>query len=134
MSEEQDPKKPVLQPVQYGRDSVLYSGRIPVGDEMHPGRTPRARLGRARERAPRFMKSVREVMSQDIITIHPSSSVKSAIILMQGHEVGVLPVVTDEALLGIVETHDLLGRDPDQRISEVMCGVSEHLPNTDRRR
>lgn len=81
------------------------------------------------------MKSVREVMSQDIITIHPSSSVKSAIILMQGHEVGVLPVVTDEALLGIVETHDLLGRDPDQRVSEVMCREFQSIsPETQIRR
>ncbi len=66
------------------------------------------------------MKSVRELMSLDIITIHPSSSVKSAIILMQGHGIGALPVVTDEALVGLVEERDLLGRDPSERISAVM--------------
>lgn len=66
------------------------------------------------------MKTVREVMSQDIVTVHPASTVKTAIILMKGHGVGCLPVVNGEALLGLVLWQDVLGVNEDIRVSEIM--------------
>lgn len=66
------------------------------------------------------MKTVREVMSRQLITVHPSSTIKTAIILLKGHEIGALPVVNGEALLGLLECQDVLGRDPDEPVTEVM--------------
>ncbi len=78
------------------------------------------------------MKTVREVMTQDLVTVAPSSTVKTAIILMRGHEIGALPVVNNEALLGLIECHQLLGQDPGVRIGDLMrrdfVSVSPDLP------
>ncbi|BCW99354.1 MAG: hypothetical protein KatS3mg024_2181 [Armatimonadota bacterium] len=113
-------EKPVLFSVQGREERVLYSIDGPREGSGGSERSLTLLASGGQERVPQLMKSVREVMSLDIITIHPSSSVKSAIILMQGHGIGALPVVTDEALVGLVEERDLLGRDPSERISAVM--------------
>lgn len=113
-------EKPVLFSVQGREERVLYSVDGPGEGSGRSERSLTLLASGGQERVPQLMKSVREVMSLDIITIHPSSSVKSAIILMQGHGIGALPVVTDEALVGLVEERDLLGRDPSERISAVM--------------
>lgn len=68
------------------------------------------------------MKTVREVMTREIITVHPSSTVKTAVILLKGHEIGVLPVVNGEALLGVVDVHDILGQDESLKVADVMSG------------
>ena len=113
-------EKPVLYSVQGRKKRVVYSLE---GSGKEAGKSERFLTelkNGGKRRAGHPMKSVREIMSLDIITVHPSSSVKSAIILMQGHGIGALPVVTDEALVGLVEERDLLGRDPAERISAVM--------------
>ncbi|MCC6483916.1 MAG: GGDEF domain-containing protein [Armatimonadetes bacterium] len=66
------------------------------------------------------MKTVRDIMSQDIVTIHPASTVKTAVVLMKGHQIGALPVVNGEALIGLVQRADLLGCDPSIAVEEVM--------------
>jgi len=113
-------EKPVLYSVQGREERVLYSVDGPGEGAGRSERLLTLLASGGKERVPLPMKSVREIMSLDIITVHPSSSVKSAIILMQGHGIGALPVVTDEALVGLVEERDLLGRDPAERISAVM--------------
>lgn len=59
-------------------------------------------------------------MSQDIVTIHPASTVKTATVLMKGHQIGALPVVNGEALIGLLQRGDLLGCDPALAVVEVM--------------
>lgn len=67
------------------------------------------------------MKIARDVMTAHVVTISPNAIVKTATILMKGHEIGALPVVYDhEALMGIVYYHDLLGRDLQVNVSDVM--------------
>ena len=121
-------EKPVLYSVQGREERVLYSVDGPGEGAGRSERLLTLLASGGKERVPLPMKSVREIMSLDIITVHPSSSVKSAIILMQGHGIGALPVVTDEALVGLVEERDLLGRDPAERISAVMRRDFQSIP------
>ncbi len=60
---------------------------------------------------------VHEVMSTDVVTIRPSTTVKHALALLAQHRVTALPVVTGAGLLcGVVSEadliRDLLARDP----------------------
>ena len=59
-------------------------------------------------------------MTQDIVTIHPASTVKTAIVLMKGHRIGALPVVNGEGLIGMVELRDILGVDLTTQVADVM--------------
>jgi acetoin utilization protein AcuB len=47
-------------------------------------------------------------MTPNPLTIHPSAPVSEAARLMRDHKIGGLPVVADEALVGIVTETDLL--------------------------
>lgn len=52
---------------------------------------------------------VQEVMSADVLTVHPESRACEATALMLDHKIGALPVVNGEArLVGIVTETDLL--------------------------
>lgn len=67
------------------------------------------------------MKTVRELMTTDVVWISPSARVKTAVILMKGHNVGALPVVQpDETVVGIVTQLDVLGEPPDTLVADVM--------------
>lgn len=78
------------------------------------------------------MKTVGDVMSRDIVTIHPASTVKTALLLLKGHEIGALPVVNGEALVGLLELHATVGRDPSDRVVDVMsadyASISPDVP------
>jgi acetoin utilization protein AcuB len=49
-----------------------------------------------------------DVMSSDVVTIEPEATLRRAAGVMRGRAVGCLPVVSDERLVGIVTTSDLL--------------------------
>lgn len=49
-----------------------------------------------------------EVMSRDVVTIEPDATLRHAAGVMRGRDVGCLPVVDQERLVGIVTTSDLL--------------------------
>jgi acetoin utilization protein AcuB len=49
-----------------------------------------------------------EVMSRDVVTIEPDATLRHAAGVMRGRDVGCLPVVDQERLIGIVTTSDLL--------------------------
>jgi len=67
------------------------------------------------------MKTIRDVMTAEVVWISPSARVKTAIILMKGHNVAALPVVhTDDKVVGIVTRHRLLGEANDAAIEDVM--------------
>ena len=52
--------------------------------------------------------AVRAVMATDVITIGPDESPLRAIDLMKEHSLGILPVVSDDKLIGIVSERDFL--------------------------
>ena len=56
--------------------------------------------------------SVREVMTPDPVVVEPSTTVDRAARLLSDHQVGALPVVHCGRLVGIIEAHDLLMREP----------------------
>ncbi len=52
--------------------------------------------------------SVRKVMSSPAVTIRPDQSVEEAALLLLGHEVGGLPVVRNDAVIGFITKSDVL--------------------------
>ena len=67
------------------------------------------------------MKTVGDVMTDNVIWVSPSSVVKTAVILMKGHQIGALPVVHNEdAVVGIVNYQSLLGENPNSSVIDVM--------------
>lgn len=67
------------------------------------------------------MKTVSEVMATDVVWVSPSARVKTAVILMKGHNIGALPVVqTNEQVAGIVTYQDVLGQPADAVLGDVM--------------
>jgi len=53
-------------------------------------------------------ESVRKLMSTDVVSASPATTLRQAANLMRGHTIGSLLVVDDEKLLGLVTTTDLL--------------------------
>lgn len=49
---------------------------------------------------------VKEIMSKDVVTVSPDTSVESAVALAQTKGAGALPVLEDHNLIGIVTTND----------------------------
>ncbi len=52
--------------------------------------------------------AVREVMHLDPVTVSPDTTSLEAIELMRAHQVGCLPVIQDDKLVGIVTEHDFI--------------------------
>jgi acetoin utilization protein AcuB len=50
--------------------------------------------------------TVKEVMTKDVVTVHPDMAVEAAIALAQSKGVGALPVMENHKLLGIATTND----------------------------
>ncbi len=57
------------------------------------------------------MKTARDIMTREVITVDPETSVEDAAKLMSKHRVSGLPVVKDGKLLGIVSEKDLIVKD-----------------------
>ena len=51
---------------------------------------------------------VREVMKTDMVTVSPETSTLDALELMRTHNIGCLPVIKDDRLVGIVTAYDFL--------------------------
>jgi diguanylate cyclase (GGDEF)-like protein len=66
------------------------------------------------------MKTVREVMSADVIRVGPTNKIKTAIILMKGHKIGGLPVMEGDRVLGMLDYQDVLGKDNDVPVQNLM--------------
>ena len=67
------------------------------------------------------MKTVKDIMTADVVWVSPSARVKTAVILMKGHNIGALPVLqTDESVAGLVTRHNVLGEPQDIAILDVM--------------
>ena len=66
------------------------------------------------------MKTVRDVMTADVIRLSPTNKIKTAIILMKGHDIGGLPVLENDRVVGVVDYHDILGKDNDVPVENIM--------------
>lgn len=73
--------------------------------------------------------SVGDVMSEDLVTIDPDSTVEAAVELLQTHNVKKLPVMEAHNLVGIVTTTDISDYVPHVRRTS-----GEHVPVQDRHR
>lgn len=74
------------------------------------------------------MKTVREVMTTDVIWLSPMNKVKTAIILMKGRNIGGLPVLEDEQVVGILDYQDILGKDTDVPVQHIMSREFVTIP------
>jgi IMP dehydrogenase len=66
------------------------------------------------------MKTVRDVMTTDLIWLSPENRVKTAIILIKGRAVGCLPVLDGDQIAGVLYYHDILGKDPEIPVQHIM--------------
>jgi len=66
------------------------------------------------------MNTVRDVMAAETIWLSPANKIKTAILLMKGHNIGGLPVLEDERVVGIIDYHNLLGKEDDIPVEHVM--------------
>ncbi len=67
------------------------------------------------------MKTLKDVMTSDVVWISPSARVKTAIILLKGHAIDALPVVySHDAVVGIIYSSNLLGQDESSSVLDVM--------------
>lgn len=66
------------------------------------------------------MKTVSEVMTTEVIHVGPANKIKTAIILMKGHNIGGLPVVDEERVVGMLDYHAILGKDNDIPVQNIM--------------
>ena len=70
---------------------------------------------------PTLMKTVRDIMTADVVRLSPSDKIKKAILLMKGRNVGGLPVVDAETILGVLDYRDILGKGTDIPVEHAMC-------------
>ena len=60
-------------------------------------------------------------MTTDVVWVNPSARVKTAVILMKGHDIGALPVVhNSDGVVGLVTLADLLGEHSEAIIGDLM--------------
>ena len=69
--------------------------------------------------------TVREVMTFGVETISPAATLELAAKKMREHNVGILPVVEDEELLGVVTDRDIVLRAVSERLRPEMTRVRE---------
>lgn len=51
---------------------------------------------------------VSEAMTREVVTVHPQTRLEEAARLLLRHKIAALPVVDDEAVVGIITTTDIL--------------------------
>lgn len=77
------------------------------------------------------MHRVNEIMSQDVVRIAPTDSIRHAAQLMERYDIGALPVCDNNRLIGMVTDRDLAvraisaGKPPETRVHEVASGPIE---------
>ncbi len=66
------------------------------------------------------MKTVRDVMTADIIGLQPSDTVETAIARIRSHHIGGLPVLDENRLVGLIAYEDVLGMPIDTPVERIM--------------
>jgi GGDEF domain-containing protein len=79
------------------------------------------------------MKTIRDVMTPDVVWVSPSARAKTAVILLKGHGIDALPVVySHDTVVGMLYSASLLGQDPDAPVMDLMekdyTAVSPDMP------
>jgi CBS domain-containing protein len=69
--------------------------------------------------------TVREVMTVGVETISPAGTLEQAAKKMKEHNIGILPVVEDEELLGVVTDRDIVLRAVSERLRPEMTRVRD---------
>jgi CBS domain-containing protein len=57
-----------------------------------------------------FMSKVRDIMSTDIVSVSPKDNIFQVATLMRDHDVGLLPVVENDRLIGVISDRDIVIR------------------------
>jgi CBS domain-containing protein len=71
-------------------------------------------------------RSIREIVSGDVVTARPDMSTKEAAQLMSEHQVRRLPVVENDRLVGIVSIGDLAVKEgSDKRMGDALQDISQ---------
>lgn len=79
------------------------------------------------------MKTIKDVMTADVVWVSPSAKAKTAIILLKGHGIDALPVVySHDSVVGMLYCSSLIGQDPDASVMDLMdkayTTVSSDMP------
>ena len=81
---------------------------------------------------------IRELMSRDVRTVAPSQSIKDAAHIMNSIDVGSIPVVDNQRLVGVITDRDIVlrsvakGQNLDQKISDIMTtNITTVTPDTE---
>ena len=72
-------------------------------------------------------RTVRDVMVQDVVTIEPSASLTDAARMMEEANVGMLPVVQDGRLVGVITDRDIVVRAVAQEADPASTAVGDCL-------
>ncbi len=79
------------------------------------------------------MFSIEDIMSTDLVTVAPDSTLDQVRSLMQEHRIRHVPVVSGEQLVGLITQNDVLAatesflRDDDSRIKDQEIGIAEAM-------
>jgi CBS domain-containing protein len=68
---------------------------------------------------------VRDIMSEQLITISASAEAREAAVLMRDHRVRRLPVTDGTRLVGIVAQADIARTLPNELVGDVVTGISQ---------
>ena len=81
---------------------------------------------------------IRELMSRDVRTVTPNQSIKDAANIMNSINVGSIPVVDNQRLVGVVTDRDIVvrsvakGQNKNQKISDIMStNITTVTPDTE---
>jgi IMP dehydrogenase len=67
------------------------------------------------------MKTIRDVMTPNVVWISPAQQAKTAIILMKGHGINALPVIySHDSVVGVIHCSNLIGQDPNIPVVDIM--------------
>jgi CBS domain-containing protein len=104
------------------------TGAVPVVDNGRPVGivTDRDIVVRAVAEEGSLKRSVREIVTGNIVSATPNMSTREAAALMSEHQVRRLPVVENDRLVGIVSIGDLAVKEgKDSRIGDTLQQISE---------
>jgi len=104
------------------------TGFVPVVDNGKPVGvvTDRDIVIRAVAEDGQINRPVREIVTKELIAVHPDMSVSEATELMSEHQVRRLPVVDNDRLVGIVSIGDIAVKEGrDSRVGDALQHISE---------
>ena len=65
---------------------------------------------------------VKDIMTQNVITVAPSAALSEAATLMRQYDIGILPVVENERVVGVITDRDIVTRSVAQNKTDLCVG------------